>query len=99
MEIWYGVWRLPLGQRREILEAKAQYLIGNAFGDRVTAFDASSAETCGRLLSENWRNVRNTKTQDVQIAAIAITRGWVLATRNVRDFVYDGLQVVNPWAN
>ncbi|MHB8921490.1 MAG: hypothetical protein ACYC3N_10755, partial [Halothiobacillus sp.] len=36
--------------------------------------------------------------EDAQIAAIALTHGLTLATRNERDFAWiDGLLVVNPW--
>ncbi|MBB4294198.1 putative nucleic acid-binding protein [Rhizobium leguminosarum] len=34
---------------------------------------------------------------DAQIAAIAISRGASLATRNVSDFAGINLQIVNPW--
>jgi hypothetical protein len=36
--------------------------------------------------------------EDAQIAAVALTHGMPLATRNTPDFeLIDGLQVVNPW--
>ena len=34
---------------------------------------------------------------DCQIAAIARSRGMAVATRNVRDFVDMGIDVIDPW--
>ena len=34
---------------------------------------------------------------DAQIAAVAMARGLVLVTRNVRDFVPFDLEVLKPW--
>ncbi len=34
---------------------------------------------------------------DAQIAAIADAHGFILATRNVRDFKYSELQLINPF--
>jgi predicted nucleic acid-binding protein len=35
---------------------------------------------------------------DCAIAAIAKTKGFMVATRNVRDFLGTGVNVINPWA-
>jgi predicted nucleic acid-binding protein len=37
------------------------------------------------------------QTVDAQIAATALAYGFVVATRNVKHFQFDRLQVVNPW--
>jgi toxin FitB len=34
---------------------------------------------------------------DAQIAAICRARGAVLATRNVKDFLETGIDVIDPW--
>jgi toxin FitB len=34
---------------------------------------------------------------DGQIAAIALSRGAKLVTRNIRDFELTGIEVINPW--
>jgi len=38
-----------------------------------------------------------TSVEDGMIAAIAASRGAVVATRNVADFAGFGVEVVNPW--
>ena len=42
---------------------------------------------------------RPVPTADCQIAAIARWRGMAVATRNVRDFVDMGIDVIDPWAH
>jgi toxin FitB len=37
------------------------------------------------------------KIIDVQIAAQALARDCVLATRNAKDFAWTGVKLVNPW--
>ena len=34
---------------------------------------------------------------DGQIAAIALTNGFALATRNIKDFEHCGLELINPF--
>ena len=36
---------------------------------------------------------------DCQIAAIALSRGVAVATRNIRDFEGTGVDVIDPWEN
>ena len=35
---------------------------------------------------------------DCQIAAIALARGFAVATRNVPDFADMGIEIADPWA-
>lgn len=52
-------------------------------------------------VASHWAGLRalhpNAKTVDSQIAATAIAYGFTLVTRNVRDFAFQGLSVLNPW--
>ena len=36
---------------------------------------------------------------DAQIAAICLTHGSDLATRNIKDFEYTGIDVTDPWCD
>jgi predicted nucleic acid-binding protein len=36
---------------------------------------------------------------DCAIAAIAKTHGFIVATRNVRDFPGTGVELLNPWTS
>ena len=99
MELWSGTLRLPAGKRKITLEKQTRILTDQIYAGRILAFDLGAAEICGRLLATNWANGRNTSTPDIQIAAIALSRGFTLATRNTADFQFDGLKLVNPWAD
>jgi hypothetical protein len=61
----------------------------------VVAVDEAVARAAGRLMAE--RRKRPLPFADVLIAATALARGYVLATRNVRHFDGLGLSVVDPW--
>jgi predicted nucleic acid-binding protein len=52
----------------------------------------------GAIVAQRTRTGRPIRTEEAQIAAIALTHDVTLVTRNVSDFEgIDGLQIVNPW--
>ncbi len=62
------------------------------FEKRILKIGVKEAEIWGRLSpAERLPDV------DGLMAATAIVRGFVIATRNVKDFVRSGVEVVNPW--
>lgn len=65
--------------------------------DRMLPFDESAADAFGEVAAERRRIGRPISTADAQIAAIALVRGAMVATRNVRDFEGVGLTLINPW--
>jgi toxin FitB len=40
---------------------------------------------------------RKPQVIDIQLAAQAIARDAMIATRNVKDFAWTGVKLVNPW--
>ena len=98
MELWSGTLRLPEGKRKMTLEKQTRIVTDQIYAGRILPFDLGAAEICGRLLATNWTNGINTTIPDIQIAAIALSRGFTLATRNIADFQFEGLKLVNPWA-
>ena len=98
MELWAGSAGLPPGKRKDQFVKQNQFLIGTVYADRVLPFDQLAAEICGTLLANNRASGRHVKLPDTQIAAIALSRGFTLATRNIADFQFEGLKLVNPWA-
>lgn len=91
-ELYYGLARLPEGAKRTAL---MHWLatVEEEFDGRIVPIDAAVAARWGRL--RVGRDVA--KTVDMQIAATALTYGFTLVTRNVRDFAIPGLSIVNPW--
>lgn len=91
-EILYGIAR----QRRRQPEFAAQLerwleSVTALFKDRVLVFDDAAARRWGVLHAE-----LGFTSSDLQIAAIAWSRGLTVVTRNVRDFVPTGVSTLNP---
>jgi toxin FitB len=77
----------------------ADHLAGlkEIFVGRILAFDLTSAEIYGQVVTKRTRAGRPIQTMDAMIAAICIAHGATLATRNVRDFEGLDLKLVNPF--
>lgn len=96
-EMLHGVARLPEGPRRQRLaEAVTAQLA--AFGRRVLPFDAAAAAHAAELTAERQRTGHPIAVQDAQIAGIARSRGFALATRNTWDFLGTGVNLIDPWS-
>ncbi len=96
-EIGYGLEILPQGKRRLQLEQGFERVIAEAFTGRILAFDEEAARLYGVLMGRRRAIGRPLSILDGQIASIARTRGYAVATRNVRDFVECGVDILNPF--
>ncbi|AJP49113.1 recombinase [Rugosibacter aromaticivorans] len=66
------------------------------FTGRILSVDVQVADRWGRLMAAAKRPV---PAIDSLLAATAAHHGLSLVTRNVRDFVDSGLDVINPWTD
>ena len=97
-EIRLGISLLPEGKRQRVLLAMAEQTFQEDFFERCLPFDCEAAVHYARIVAKRREQGLPVSVEDAQIAAVALTGGLVLATRNTRDFVgIEGLQVVNPW--
>lgn len=96
-EIGYGLEILPRGRRRLHLEQGFERVIAEAFAGRILAFDEEAARHYGAVMGRRRALGRPLSIQDGQIASIARARGFAVATRNVRDFVECGVEIINPF--
>jgi toxin FitB len=64
------------------------------YAPRIVNFEAKDAHIFGHLAAQR---TLGSKIVDVQLAAQAIARDCPLATRNVQDFAWTGVKLVNPW--
>ena len=97
-EIERGLGRLPAGHRRTDLAGRWSRLV-EAFSDLVIVYDRAGASATAEVLVQAETAGRPMALADAQIAGICLSRGFGLATRNVRDFsTVSGLTVVNPFA-
>ncbi len=93
-EIRKGVERLPESAKRERLRLWLEINLPEWFEDRLLPVDACVAERWGRLMAEAGRPV---PAIDSLLAATALHHELRLVTRNVQDFRFPGLEVINPW--
>jgi predicted nucleic acid-binding protein len=93
-ELRCGIEAAKDGARRERLRVWLERDLADRFSDRLLSITPAVADRWGRLLAEVGRGV---PAIDSLLAATALAHGLRMVTRNVRDFRFPGLQVVNPW--
>jgi predicted nucleic acid-binding protein len=96
-EILYGLELLPVG-RRAALQLAARGIVEEGFAGRILPFDVEAARAFARIRVERRARGRPVAALDAQIAAIAVSHGAALATRNTPDFEGCGIQLMNPWS-
>lgn len=67
------------------------------FSGRVLPFDSAAADAYAGLFALRRRAGRPSAPIDLMIAAVALSQGATVVTRNVTDSKGCGLAVVNPW--
>jgi toxin FitB len=95
-ELLFGIRSLPVGKRQDLL---AQTLDGlmRLFRDRVLPFDMDAAACYADLAVTAKNSGRGFPTPDGYIAAIAASRGFMVASRDTAPFAAVGVKVINPW--
>lgn len=97
-EIALGLALMPQGKRQARLAQAAGEMLDSDFAGRCLPFDAEAADHYARIVATRTRLGRPISVEDAQIAAIALARGALLATRNVVDFAQiEALRLINPW--
>ena len=96
-ELLLGIELLPLGLRRSRLKARIGEVIA-IFGDRrVLPFDHAAARSFAVVMSRARAAGHTIGVADGQIAAIAATHGFAVATRDTAPFIAAGVAVIDPW--
>ncbi len=98
-ELQLGLEFLPIGQKRTVLSEKLAILLARSFGDRILSFDESAVPHYARLGGSRKSSGRKSGVADLMIAAIAASRGFSVCTRNVADFDFCGVALLNPWVD
>jgi predicted nucleic acid-binding protein len=96
-EICYGLRVLPIGQRRRQLETLFEAFVAQGFSGRILDFDESAARAYAELMGQRREKGCPMSLPDGQIAAVAHVNRLTLATRNIRDFVACGIELINPF--
>lgn len=96
-ELRTGIALLPQGGRRRGLADAVERMLGGLFAGRILPFDSGAARAYADISAARRNAGRPISQSDCQIAAIALSRGLAVATRNVRDFLETGVEIVDPW--
>lgn len=96
-EILYGLALLPEGARKNALQQAITGMFEEDFAGRILSFDGPSAQAYARIAAGRRQLGRPISQFDALIAAIALSRGAAVATRNSNDFEGCGIKVINPW--
>lgn len=97
-ELFCGAYRLESGKRRERLETAIAGIVFDDFEGRILPFDAEVATRHAELRARLRREGHPTQDGDGLIAAIALTHGAAIATRNIRHFADCGVDLIDPWS-
>ena len=92
-EVRAGVEGPNAGKKREDLQYWLETL-RHEYRDRILLFDEAAAHVLGRLLIAK---PQQNKMLDTLLAAQALSRDCPIATRNMKDFEWTGVKLINPW--
>lgn len=95
-ELLFGIAALPSGKRKEMLEEALNGLMG-LFRDRVLPFDIDAARHYAELAVNAKNGGRGFPTSDGYIAAIAASRKFTVASRDLAPYEAACVPVINPW--
>ena len=96
-EITYGLGIMPDGKRQKFLSESFAVFLKKGFTSRILSFDLSSAKLYGEIMSRRKIIGRPMSSFDGQIASIAKSTGFSIATRNVKDFKSVNIELINPF--
>jgi predicted nucleic acid-binding protein len=96
-EVLAGLAVMPHGRRRRGVEQEAEMLFASDFAGQILPFDTVATSSYASILVTRRRIGRPISTEDLMIAAIALSRNLSIVTRNVYDFDYCGVEVIDPW--
>ena len=83
--------------RRQVLEKWIDEIVMPSFSGRILDLGKDTADRWGRLMGEGISRGMTPSVTDSMIGATALVHGMTVVTRNVSDFCFEGLPVVNPF--
>lgn len=95
-ELLFGIAALPAGRRQKLLTEAVEGLLV-LFTERVLPFDKNAAVHYAELATRARTKGRGFPTPDGYIAAIAASRGFIVASRDTAPYAAAGVNVINPW--
>lgn len=96
-ELRVGIAIMPAGSKRNGAHERLERRVLPLFTGRVRAFDVDCTIAYAALMAKAKALGVAVTTADGYIAAVALTNGFKVATRDTRPFVAAGVDVINPW--
>ena len=96
-ELLLGIESLPTAKRRRALAAALAEQVVALFAERIVPFDLAAAQSYSRIVIRARRSGHAIAVADAQIAAIAASRHFSVATGDEAPFRAAGVEVLNPW--
>lgn len=96
-ELLFSDAAMPAGKRKDTL-ARALDGLMRLFGDRVLPFDADAARCYAEPALTAKDTGRGFPMSDGNIAAIAASQGFIVASRDKARFEAARVTVIDPWA-
>ncbi len=97
-ELLFGIRALPAGRRKSLFDRTLNELL-DLFQDRVLPFDTAAARRYADLAVAAGKGGRGFPTPDGYIAAVAASRGFIVASRDTSPYDAAGVAVINPWTH
>lgn len=95
-EMLYGVCKMEDGRKKQLMLGWYARLEAE-FSERILDYDRKCALAYGELANEIRVQGLDTGVTDTMIAAQAVANKAAIATRNVKDFAFAGIAVIDPW--
>lgn len=95
-ELLFGIAALPNGKRKNKL-SEALGGLTELFNGRILSFDADAAHKYAELAMKARTAGRGFPVPDGYIAAIAVSQGYQVASRDMAPFEAANVVVINPW--
>lgn len=96
-EILYGIEILPEGKRSNTLKETTEAMFDRDFADKILPFEEKAAEYFAEIAASRKQIGKPISQADAQIAAICLANNAKIVTRNVEDFMYCQIAILNPW--
>lgn len=96
-ELRFGLATMPAGKRRAIYQERLEGEVLPAFMNRVLPFDLEISQAYADLMAQAKAAGKVIGRADGYIAATAIARGFIIATRDTSPFEAAKLNIINPW--
>lgn len=96
-ELWQGIHFLEQGRKREVLEAAVRRWLLLQPPETILEIGPEITEAFGVVRARRRQLGRPISYPDAIIAATCLTHNATLYTRNTKDLLDTGIELVNPW--